>query len=94
MNSYKKEISGHAAINVYWIFIPVFYENETKPAWRRVYTGSREECEREFSKFPDRLTATQEENRKNRENKRKEMIFLDSIGKRSKADDIRKQYNF
>jgi hypothetical protein len=46
--------------------IPVFYEYENKPAWRTVYSGTLEECEKEFELYPNSLKATAEENRNTR----------------------------
>ena len=89
----KKEISKYID-NQYIIIIPVYYENETAPAWRKVYKGTLSDCRKEFFSFPDSLKATPEENKENRKNKLKELLFLESIGRKQKADQIRKQYNF
>ena len=89
----KKEISKYID-NQYIILIPVYYENEKAPAWRTVYKGTKKECKKKFSVFPDSLKATPEENKENRRNKLKELLFLESIGRKQKADQIRKQYNF
>ena len=78
----------------YLILIPVYYENETEPSWRTVYKGTKAECESIFDQYPDRMTATPEENKTARRWKYKEMEFLYSIGKNRKADRIKKQYNF
>lgn len=90
----KKEIVNYNNTSTYLIMIPVFYENESNPAWRIVYKGTKKECEKEFYSFPDSLKATPEENKENRKNKLKELLFLESIGRKQKADQIRKQYNF
>ena len=89
-----KKIVNYNNTNTYLIMIPVFYENESKPAWRKVYKGSLIECKKAFSDFPDSLKATPEENNENRRYKLKELLFLESIGRKQKADQIRKQYNF
>ena len=75
----------------YCIFVPVYYEIESRPAWRVVFTGTRKECEKVFCNYPDFLRATAEENKKHRENKIKELIFLESIKKYKEAEEIRKQ---
>lgn len=77
----------------YSILVPVYYENEDLPAWRKVYTGTYKECEDLFSNYPDYYNATNEENHKNRQNKIQEYIFLCSIKKYVEAEKIKKQYS-
>lgn len=86
----SKKISRYLATN-YSVLIPVYYELESRPAWRVVFTGTYKECEKAFCNYPDFLRATAEENKKNKENKIKELIFLESIKKYKDAEEIRKQ---
>ena len=91
---YKKEICHLERLQKYIIMVPVFYEHEEKPTWRTVYSGTRADCEKRFQDFPDRMKATEEENKENRQWKKQEMIFLESIGRKNCAEMIRKQYCF
>lgn len=88
----RKKITRYLATN-YCILVPVYYENEKRPAWRKVFEGNHKECENNFSNFPDFIMATNDENRENRQNKIKEFIFLQSIGKYIEAEKIKNQYN-
>lgn len=90
----KKEIVNYNGTSTYLIMIPVFYEYESKPAWRTVYKGSKAECEKEFSFFPDTLKATPEENNRNRKNQLKIAIFHESMGRKAVAKKIRERYHF
>lgn len=90
---YKKEIVKHWRKN-HVILVPIFYENETRPAWREVFAGTKEECEKVFKDYPETLKASAEENRKNRENKIKEYLFFMERGNKAKAESIKKQYHF
>ena len=90
----NKKIVSYCSRESYCILIPVYYEFEEKPAWRRVFVGSKEECEKVFSNYPDSLNASNEENIQNRKNKIQEYLFLLSIGKNAKAEKIKIQYNF
>lgn len=90
----KKEIVNYNNTSTYLILVPVFYEHENKPAWRTVYKGTKKECEKEFSSFPDSLKATPEENNRNRKNQLATAIFYESIGRKAAAAQIRKRYNF
>lgn len=92
--NYKKEMVFHESLNHYVIMVPVFYEYESRPAWRTVYHGTKTECEKEFDSFPDTLKASAEDNARNRKNKLHELLFLESIGARERAASIKKQYNF
>lgn len=80
--------------NDFCILVPVFYDHEEKPSWRKYFVGTLEKCNELFPSAPDFLNATYEENRENREWKRKEYTFLLSIGKVQKAEKIRAQYCF
>ena len=81
-------------INEYCIMVPVFYEYENKPAWRKMFVGNLTECEKEFSLFPDFLKATAEENAKNRKNQIELYHFFNSIGAAKEAQKIKEQYHF
>ena len=89
----KKEIKKYLD-SQYCVVVPVYYENEKSPAWRKMYVGSLEECEKEFDLYPDFLSATFEENAENRKNRRAEYLFLLSIGKKKQAEKIREQFDF
>ena len=89
-----KKIVNYENNNTFCVLIPIYYEYEKEPAWRKVFTGSKEECEKQFSLFPDFLHATYEENKKNRANKKAEYLLLLSINKTKKAESIKKQYHF
>ena len=90
----SKKIVSYCSKENYCILIPVYYEFEEKPAWRRVFTGSKEECEKAFENYPEYLKATNDENRANRQNKMQEYLFLLSINKKNQAEQIKTQYNF
>ena len=91
----KKKICEYGSSGeVFLILLPVFYENETRPAWRKVFKGSAKECKEVFSSFPDSLKATPEENREMKQSRLKEMIFLQSIGRHAAAEKIKMQYHF
>lgn len=87
----KKEILSY--LDSFVIVVPVYYENEQDPAWRKVFIGTKQECEESFNSFPDSVNATIEENRQNREWKVQEYLLLVSLGKTKKANAIKKQYN-
>ena len=89
-----KKICNYLSKENYCILIPVYYEFEVAPAWRRVFVGSKEECKKAFSNYPDCLNASSEENTQNRKNKIQEYLFLLSIGKNAQAEKIKAQYNF
>ena len=91
---YQKRICFQERLNRYVIMIPVFYDYESRPAWRTVYGGTEKECKSVFDTFPDALKASAEDNAKNRKNKMQEMLFLYSIGRNKRADTIKKQYHF
>lgn len=67
MEKESKRILINGIGDNYCIMIPIYYEYEDKPAWRRVFKGTKKECEKEFSTLPEYLNATHEENKKNRE---------------------------
>lgn len=87
----KKEIAKYN--EQYCILIPIYYEFEKKPAWRRVYTGNLKECKQVFDNYPDFLKASNDENAQNRKNKRQEYLFLLSINNKKQAEKIKEQYH-
>lgn len=90
----KKKIVNYNGTSEYLIIVPVFYEFEEAPAWRKVFKGSKKECEKEFSSFTDTLKATPEENNRNRKNQLKIAIFHESMGRKAVAKKIRERYHF
>jgi hypothetical protein len=88
----KKYITKYINNN-YIIFVPVYYECENEPAWRKYYTGTKKECENMFATVPDYLNATPAENKTNRYYKRLEYNLLMDQGKKGKAAEIKTQYN-
>lgn len=90
----KKKILQDGIGNNYVIMIPVFYEYEDRPAWRIVFKGTEEECEKEFYSFPDYLNATHEENKENRKNMFELYKFFISTHAYEDAEKIKKQYHF
>lgn len=91
----KKEILKYLEDGIFCIMIPVYYECEEKPAWRKVCIGSKEYCESRFNDYPNFYNATAEENREMRECRFREYLFLKEIGKRKKDMlEIQKAYGF
>ena len=90
----SKRITNYCSKENYCILIPVYYECENAPSWRKVFTGTKNECEKAFENYPEYLKATNDENRANRQNKMQEYLFLLSINKKKQAEQIRTQYNF
>ena len=88
-----KEIISYLNDETFCIAIPKYYENEKEPSWKIAFTGSKDECKKVFSNYPDFLTATMEENHENRQNKIKEYLFLLSINHAKQAEKIKSQYN-
>ena len=76
----------------YAIYVPVFYDYEEKPAWRKVFVGTEIECKNMIDTFPDSIQATPEENINNRRNAMQEYCLLMEVGKRTKANKIKEQY--
>lgn len=87
-----KEIVSY--LDKFVILIPVYYEHEDSPALRKVFTGTKLECENMFDSLPDHMRATHEENKRNREWKAKEYLLLMSTGRKKKAIEIKHQYGF
>lgn len=94
MSMYKKEIVNYNGSEKYIILVPVFYECESKPAWRNVFSGSLDDCKKAFSDFPDCLSATDDENKKNRYYMRLTAEFWEKIGRRKAAAALRSRYGF
>ena len=89
----KTYIAKDNARGGYILLIPVYYEHETRPAWRKGTSGTLDECKKALEAAPEYLNATPEENRTNRHYQRATMIFYQDRGQLEKADAIRKQYN-
>lgn len=87
----KKEIFRYN--EQYCILIPVYYEFEEKPAWRKVFIGSKKECEKVFDDYPEFLKASNDENAQNRKNKSQEYLFLLSINNKKQAEKIKEKYH-
>lgn len=90
----EKYITQYLNKETYCILVPIYYEFEEKPAWRKVFVGTEEECKNVFINYPDYMKASEEENKKHRENIFKEYTFLLSIKKFKKAQKIKEQYRF
>lgn len=90
----KKKISNYLSVENYCILVPVYYEFEVEPAWRKVFTGDKKECENAFGNYPDFIKATSDENKENRKQKMQEYLFLLSINKKKEAEKIKLQFNF
>lgn len=78
----------------YLLLIPIYYDHETEPAWRKATRGTLEEVQRAAETAPDYMRATEEENRNNRQWKYKEMLLLAETGHKAKAEAIKAQYHF
>ena len=90
----KKYITQYLNKETYCILVPIYYEFENKPAWRKIFVGTEKECKEDFVSYPDYMKASEEENKKNRNNKFQEYMFLLSIKKLTKAQKIKEQYRF
>lgn len=89
-----KELTTYLNNYTFCVLVPVYYENEARPAWRKYFIGSKEEAREAFKAAPDYLNATPEENAQNRQWKIKEYLFLMDIGKKKEAAAIKEQYHF
>lgn len=78
----------------YCILTPVFYEHEARPAWRKWFIGSPEECKKMLPAAPDFINASTEENNTMRNYRLKEYLFLINIGKNTEAAAINNMYHF
>ena len=88
----EKEIVKYLDSGKYAIYVPVFYDYEEKPAWRKMFVGTEKECKNNLDSFPDYMQATAEENANNRKNALQEYLLLMELGKKSKANQIKEQY--
>ena len=88
----EKEIIKYLDSGKYAIYIPVFYDYEEKPAWRKMFVGTEQECKNMIDSFPDNLQATPEENANNRKNAMQEYLLLMELGRKTKANQIKEQY--
>lgn len=87
---YKKYIAAYN--NNFVVLMPVYYEHESRPAWRKYFIGTRTECENVLKSAPDYLKATAAENAENRHYKRLEYLLLVDLGKIKEATAIKEQY--
>lgn len=88
----KKYICKDNSRGGYALMVPVYYDYETRPAWRIAARGSLEDVRKAYEAAPDQMKATEEENRNNRQWKRAEMLLLYDHGKKAAAEAIKKQY--
>jgi len=90
----KKQLVNYLE-RAFCVLVPVYYDHETRPAWRKYHvTEDATEAREAYETAPDYLHATEDENRENRRYKRAEMFLLYDHGKRKEADAIRAQYQF
>ena len=89
-----KELCTYLNNYTFCVLVPVYYENEARPAWRKYFIGTKDEAREAYKAAPDYLNATPEENAKNRKNKMQEYIFLMDIGNKKEAEAIKEQYHF
>lgn len=80
--------------NNFCVLVPVYYEHETAPAWRKYFIGNKEEAEAAFLAAPEYLKATAEENAINKHWRIQEYILLSDHRKTKEAAAIKAQYNF
>lgn len=90
----SKKIVKYCNTDNYCILIPVYYDHEKRPAWRKYYIGPESYAREYFEAAPDHLKATPNENEINRFYKRNEYISLLEHGKIKEANKIKKQYGF
>ena len=88
----EKEMVKYLDSGKYAIYVPVFYDYEEKPAWRKMFVGTETECKNNLDNFPNSIQATAEENAKNRKNALQEYLLLMKTGKKVKANQIKEQY--
>lgn len=88
----KKEIVKYLDGGKYAIYVPVFYDYEEKPAWRKMFVGTETECKNRMDSFPDSIQATAEENANNRKSALQEYLLLMELGKKTKANQIKEKY--
>lgn len=90
----KKRLVKYYGGPNYCVLIPVYYDHETAPAWRKYYIGPESYAIEYFETAPDYLNATADENEKNRFWKKQEYLLLLNHGKIKEANEIKVQYNF
>ena len=90
----SKFIGTYCDTGNYCVLIPVYYENESRPAWRKYFIGTYEEAQAVFTSAPDFLKATPEEEKNNRHWKMQEYLFLLERGNKKEAAAIKAQYKF
>lgn len=93
MEKEVKRILRNGLGDRYCVSVPVYYEYEEKPTWKKVFEGTKEECEKELLLFPDNLKATYEENKKNKEIMIDLYNFFISIHAYNDAEKIKKRYH-
>lgn len=89
-----KRIVKYLNDGLYCVLVPVYYEFEKLPAWRKYFIGKKEECVNIFVSVPDYLNATADENKTHKHYIIQEYNFYISIGKTEKANNLKKQYTF
>ena len=89
---HKTIVSYHDG--AFCVLVPVWYDYEKKPAWRKIIVGTKKECDAAFAAAPDHIIASYEENKRARASKLQEMLFYRGRGDNKKADVIKAQYNF
>lgn len=95
MTMETKRLVTYLNDGMYCILVPVYYECEKKPAWRKCFIGSKEECEQKYDDYPEYIKATNDENKRHRENRFKEYLFLKERGTRKKEMlEIKEMYGF
>ena len=87
-----KKLVTYGAAGEYAAIMPVYYQNEESPAWRKMAVGSKEYCESALKDCPDYMLANDAENSTNRKSRWAEAALLDSIGKHKQAAKIKAQY--
>ena len=90
----KSRITKYLNDGLYCVLVPVYYDNETRPAWKKHFIGTPEECKKALQAAPDYLNATPAENNEMRYYRRLEYIQLLKHGKTAEAAAINKLYHF
>lgn len=90
----SKKIVKYCNTDNYCVLIPVYYDHEQRPAWRKYYIGPESYAREYFEAAPDYLKATANENYNNRFFKRQEYLLLLEHGKIKEADEIKTRYGF
>lgn len=69
MRTESKQIMQYLEKGTHCILVPVYYDEEEKPAWRNVFVGTYVDCLENFNAFPDYYEATLEQNAEHKRNK-------------------------